>query len=83
VAVGILFLGRWPNGLPLAWEAGEARPWPPREQPTDSTQDEVKQIGSSRNGEVEAVGPAVRPAGSNDQAQQPAGSGRRKRKRRR
>ncbi|HEX3692130.1 MAG TPA: hypothetical protein VHU13_02195 [Solirubrobacteraceae bacterium] len=28
VAVGILLLGRWPNGDPPAWEAGEARPWP-------------------------------------------------------
>jgi hypothetical protein len=28
VAVGILFAGRWPNGEPPAWMAGEARPWP-------------------------------------------------------
>jgi hypothetical protein len=30
VMVGILFMGRWPNGQPPAWEAGEARPWPSR-----------------------------------------------------
>jgi hypothetical protein len=30
VMMGILFLGRWPNGEPPAWAAGEARPWPPR-----------------------------------------------------
>jgi hypothetical protein len=28
VAIGILFYGRWPNGEPPAWLAGEARPWP-------------------------------------------------------
>jgi hypothetical protein len=28
VAMGILFAGRWPNGDPPAWAAGEARPWP-------------------------------------------------------
>jgi hypothetical protein len=30
VMMGILFLGRWPNGDPPAWASGEARPWPPR-----------------------------------------------------
>jgi hypothetical protein len=28
VAMGILLAGRWPNGEPPAWAAGEARPWP-------------------------------------------------------
>jgi hypothetical protein len=28
LGMGILFLGRWPNGDPPAWAAGEARPWP-------------------------------------------------------
>jgi hypothetical protein len=28
VAMGILYAGRWPNGDPPAWAAGEARPWP-------------------------------------------------------
>jgi hypothetical protein len=27
-AMGILYLGRWPNGDPPAWPSGEARPWP-------------------------------------------------------
>jgi hypothetical protein len=30
VMIGILFVGRWPNGEPPAWAAGEARPWPSR-----------------------------------------------------
>ncbi|HXR28122.1 MAG TPA: hypothetical protein VN772_00990 [Solirubrobacteraceae bacterium] len=28
VMIGILLIGRWPNGDPPAWEAGESRPWP-------------------------------------------------------
>ncbi len=32
VAMGILFVGKWPNGQPPAWESGEARPWPSRAQ---------------------------------------------------
>jgi hypothetical protein len=26
-AIGLMFLGTWPRGLPPAWEAGEAIPW--------------------------------------------------------
>ncbi len=29
VMMGILFIGKWPNGQPPAWADGEARPWPP------------------------------------------------------
>jgi len=32
VMTGILFIGKWPNGEPPAWAAGEARPWPSRAQ---------------------------------------------------
>jgi hypothetical protein len=32
VAMGILYIGKWPNGEPPAWQAGEARPWPSRAQ---------------------------------------------------
>jgi hypothetical protein len=83
IAVGVLFLGYWPRGLPPAWEAGEARPWPGREQPQDAVDAEVEAIGSSRNGEVEAVGPGVRGPESEAQPKQPPGTSRRKRKRRR
>jgi hypothetical protein len=30
VMMGILFSGKWPNGEPPAWNAGEAVPWPSR-----------------------------------------------------
>jgi hypothetical protein len=32
VAMGILYIGKWPNGQPPAWESGVARPWPSRAQ---------------------------------------------------
>ena len=32
VGVGILFLGRFPNGTPPAWETGRAEPWPSRQE---------------------------------------------------
>ncbi|HEV3048434.1 MAG TPA: hypothetical protein VGY13_13860 [Solirubrobacteraceae bacterium] len=28
VMMGVLYIGKWPNGEPPAWAAGEARPWP-------------------------------------------------------
>src|SRR3954451_11679498 len=30
--VGALLLGRWPSGMPPAWDAGEARPWPSQQE---------------------------------------------------
>jgi hypothetical protein len=79
IALGILFLGWWPRGLPPAWQLGEAVPWPsiavnpraPREADAGSP-----------NGEVDAVGPGVR----KPESEESAGSGERtprKRKRRR
>jgi hypothetical protein len=32
LALAPLFLGKWPNGNPPAWEAGEARPWPTQQE---------------------------------------------------
>jgi hypothetical protein len=28
VMMGVLYIGKWPNGEPPAWASGEARPWP-------------------------------------------------------
>ena len=54
VSLAVLFSGRWPNGLPEAWTAGEARPWPtmqelreqadtarPKSEPTPKPQPQV------------------------------------------
>jgi hypothetical protein len=51
VAMGILLMGRWPNGDPPAWAAGEARPWP-----------SGAQMRESRRGR--AGTPALSPAGA-------------------
>jgi hypothetical protein len=31
-ALGALILGRWPSGVPKAWQTGEAEPWPSQQQ---------------------------------------------------
>jgi hypothetical protein len=51
VAMGILLMGRWPNGDPPAWAAGEARPWP--------SQAEAREARAKRAG-----APALSPAGA-------------------
>jgi hypothetical protein len=35
VALGALFLGYWPPGLPPAWVTGEAQPWPTQQELRD------------------------------------------------
>jgi MFS family permease len=32
IALGVMFLGRWPSGLPPAWVTGEAQPWPTQQE---------------------------------------------------
>jgi len=74
VMVGILFVGRWPNGQPPAWAAGEARPWPPRRAPARAT---AAQNGKGRPPAAAGdVAPAPAPA-------QPVGASSRKRRRKR
>jgi hypothetical protein len=77
VMMAILFAGRWPNGNPPAWEAGEARPWPSQAQTRASRQPREKPAPSPAMAQAGASGdvaPApTRPASS--------GSSRRRRKR--
>jgi hypothetical protein len=78
VAVGILLMGRWPNGDPPAWAAGEARPWP-------SQAERAGEREGQRGGRATKVKPALSPVGADvaPEPAQPAGSssGRRRRKR--
>jgi len=37
VSVGMIFIGRWFQGIPPAWASGTAVPWPPMGQPRQST----------------------------------------------
>jgi hypothetical protein len=64
IALGAMFAGFWPRGLPSAWESGEALPWPSsgRTPPGDS----AGRPEAGRNGEVDPVGPGVRRTGRRD-----------------
>jgi len=73
VMMGILYAGRWPNGDPPAWAAGEARPWPSQAQ-----QRAAKQAGAGRpalsTGAADVAPAPARPA--------PNGSSRKRRRKR-
>jgi hypothetical protein len=80
VAMGILYLGRWPNGDPPAWTAGEARPWP---SPAERRAEREGQAAGGQAGKGKpavASGPDVTPAPA--QPASPAGSSRKRRRKR-
>ncbi|MEX0993070.1 MAG: hypothetical protein WDZ37_03645 [Solirubrobacterales bacterium] len=58
LALGGLFLGFWPGGLPPAWDAGRVAEFP-RRLPVKREPDD-DDIGGERNGEVDAVGPGIK-----------------------
>ncbi len=72
VAIGILYVGKWPNGQPPAWESGEARPWPSRAQMREQAAGGPRPALATGSGDV-APEPA-KPAGG-------SGSARKRRKR--
>ena len=65
-ALGVLFAGYWPRGVPPAWRSGRAEPWqgPQGAAPPVDPAAPAGAGGAGRNGEVEAVGPGVRKPGS-------------------
>jgi hypothetical protein len=81
VSIGILLMGRWPNGEPPAWAAGEARPWP-------TAAERRAEAGAERTGERAANGrpelaegaPGPEPEGVRSRANRSPGKRRRKRK---
>lgn len=81
VGMGILFMGRWPNGDPPAWQAGEAIPWPTQAERA-AAQGGAR--AARRNGKqtapaaVDAAAAALPKAG--DTRARPAPAGRRRRK---
>lgn len=83
LAMGVLYLGRWPNGDPPAWTAGEARPWP-----TQAERRAEREGGSSNGGGRAAKRPKPALAGGGPDvapAPEPAarGSSRRRGRKRR
>jgi hypothetical protein len=71
VMMGILYVGRWPNGEPPAWAAGEARPWP-----SQAELRAAKQAGKGQPA-LSMAGVDVAPAPA-----QPASGGRSRKRRR-
>jgi MFS family permease len=76
--VGALLLGRWPSGMPPAWDAGEARPWPSQQEIREQRERQRAERGRRGGGTPAPAGPAE-PASA---APSPATSARKKRKRR-
>jgi hypothetical protein len=72
VAMGILYVGKWPNGQPPAWEAGEARPWPSRAQLREAAGGAQRGRPALATGSGEVTPEPAKPVG---------GSGRKRRKR--
>ena len=61
VALGLLFLGRWPGGVPPAWVTGQAQPWPTQLELREAR--ERRRTGEEPEAEAEPVAqPAPAPA---------------------
>ncbi|MGI8748943.1 MAG: hypothetical protein ACR2J6_00035 [Thermoleophilaceae bacterium] len=79
VALGVLFLDRWPNGRGPAWSAVERIPWP--------TAAEIRSLGASKSGPETDLPPPPPPppAGEHNASEKPAQlrSSRKKKKRKR
>jgi hypothetical protein len=86
-AIGLMFLGRWPGGMPPAWAAGEAIPWlRPGEEPVreGTVEGSGREVSEPPLREGEAWPPGDDAAGeAGDQAPgETPGQRRKKRKRR-
>jgi hypothetical protein len=77
--IGALMLGRWPSGMPPAWESGEAAPWPTQQEIREQREAARAGRDRSRNGGSRTPLPAPEPAAATPS---PATSARKKRKRR-
>jgi hypothetical protein len=55
-----LFLGRWPNGVPPAWQTGKAEPWPSQQQLREEREKtKAAQLRAAGEGEPEPEPAAV------------------------
>ncbi|MEY2442117.1 MAG: hypothetical protein QOJ46_1543 [bacterium] len=53
IALGALFLGRWPSGMPPAWVTGEARPWPSQQELREARLEKQADRGEKQAGRGE------------------------------
>jgi hypothetical protein len=78
VMMGIMFVGKWPNGDPPAWAAGEARPWPTQaERRAEYAEERAAKQARKGQPALSTAGADVAPAPA-----QPASSGRSRKRRR-
>lgn len=63
-ALAYLFIGRWPNYFPPAWEAGEAVPWPSNQSSRQTAPARPPRGGRRKPVPTPAPEPAVAPAGT-------------------
>ena len=47
-AMAVLLAGRWPNGLPPAWETGEAVAWPSQSEVREARRKQMEQRRGGR-----------------------------------
>lgn len=78
--VGALMLGRWPSGMPPAWERGEAVPWPTQQEQREERERQRAARDAGRGRGAAAPEPSPEPAIEGPPS--PATSARKKRKRR-
>jgi MFS family permease len=84
VALAALYLGRWPNGMPPAWESGKAEPWPSQQELREQRERAKAGGKPAREPEPEPEPePAAATAGAGGQTRPHPSSKKRKRKRRR
>jgi hypothetical protein len=74
VMMGLMYVDRWPNGQPPAWEAGEARPWPSPSAVRAANRGEGQVALSTGASDVTPA--PTRPAGSTRKRRRKRGSGR-------
>ncbi|MGB0096859.1 MAG: hypothetical protein WBP81_30505, partial [Solirubrobacteraceae bacterium] len=79
LALAYLLSGRWPTGVPPAWESGSTEPWP---SSASMRQQRVKAGRTGGRANPEAT-PAPQPVGAPAPTRSRAAASKRKRKRRR
>ena len=85
VALGFLFSGRWPSGLPPAWRSGRAEPWPSSQEMREQRMAAAGRKPSPLGGfgrPKPAPTPAPEPVGASTPARTRSNTSKRKRKRR-
>jgi len=85
VGLGLIYLERWPGGVPPAWSAGEARPWPTQLELREARDRErLEREGGAAPDEPEQTRePLEAPGAAEPQAPTRAHSSSKKRKRKR